>query len=99
MGEVTMADNKGFQLADGAAGIYENVLVPLWFGRWAEALLDLVAIQSGESVLYVACGTGVTTRLADAAAGKNGDVTGLDINAPMLAAARNLAGSSKIKWV
>jgi ubiquinone/menaquinone biosynthesis C-methylase UbiE len=99
MEEVNVADKKGFQLADGAAEIYENVLVPLWFGRWAEALLELVAIQSGESVLDVACGTGVTTRLAYVAAGKSGHVTGLDINAPMLAVARNLVAGSRINWI
>jgi ubiquinone/menaquinone biosynthesis C-methylase UbiE len=98
-GGMNMSDNKGFQLAGGAPEIYENVMVPLWFGRWAEALLELVAIQPGESVLDVACGTGVTTRLADVAAGKSGHVTGLDINAPMLDIARNLVVSSGITWI
>ncbi|MEH6404777.1 MAG: methyltransferase domain-containing protein [Sneathiella sp.] len=94
-----MADKKGFQLADGAPEIYENVMVPLWFGRWAEALLELVAIQPGETVLDVACGTGVTTRLADVAVGKSGHVTGLDINAPMLAVARTLSTSFRGNWI
>jgi len=94
-----VSDKKGFQLTDSAPKIYENVMVPLWFGRWAEALLELVAIQPGEAVLDVACGTGVTTRLADAAAGKSGHVTGLDISAPMLAVARDLAANSAITWI
>jgi ubiquinone/menaquinone biosynthesis C-methylase UbiE len=53
-----------FQLVGKGPQIYEEVMVPLWFGRWAEALIDLVSLQDAESVLDVACGTGVTTRLA-----------------------------------
>lgn len=94
-----MNDKKDFQLAEGAPAIYEKVLVPLWFGRWAEALLALVALQPGEAVLDVACGTGVTTRLANDAVGENGHVTGLDINAPMLSIARELAPKSNIDWI
>ena len=94
-----MNDKKGFQLAEGAPAIYEKVMVPLWFGRWAEALLSLVKLKKGETVLDVACGTGVTTRLADEAVGENGHVTGLDINAPMLSIARELASGSNIAWI
>ena len=94
-----MAADSGFQLASGAPEIYEDVLVPLWFGRWAEALLDLVEIKAGEAVLDIACGTGVTTRLAAAETGVEGDVVGLDINASMLAIAKGLAGNSKIDWI
>ncbi|MCP4318628.1 MAG: methyltransferase domain-containing protein [Hyphomicrobiales bacterium] len=94
-----MGNNTGFQLARGVPEIYEKVLVPLWFGRWAKALLELVEIQPGEAVLDVACGTGVTTRLAQEAVGDGGHVTGLDINAPMLAIARDLAQGSAIDWI
>ncbi|MDX5361510.1 MAG: methyltransferase domain-containing protein [Alphaproteobacteria bacterium] len=94
-----MSERKGFQLAGGAAVAYEQVLVPLWFERWAHALLDLVALAPGEKVLDVACGTGVTTRLAKRAVGAQGKVVGLDINAPMLAIARDLAPDLDIAWI
>lgn len=87
-----------FQLSDNAADIYEQVLVPLWFRRWADGLLDLTALQPGEDVLDVACGTGVTTRLAKENVGANGQVVGLDINAGMLAKARELADDMDITW-
>lgn len=94
-----MGNKTGFQLASGAPQIYEKVLVPLWFGRWARALLQLVDIRPGDAVLDVACGTGVTTRLAQDAAGNDGHVTGLDINAPMLEIARDLSQGSAIDWI
>ncbi|MFP7571244.1 methyltransferase domain-containing protein [Marivita sp. S2033] len=73
-------------------------MVPLWFGRWASALLDLVDLKPGEAVLDVACGTGVTTRLAKRAVGKNGQVIGLDINSGMLEMAKRLAPDADIAW-
>lgn len=88
-----------FQLAGNGPQIYEDVMVPLWFGRWAEALLDVVSLQTSEHVLDVACGTGVTTRIAKAKVGPDGRVDGLDINAPMLVKAKDLAGDLDINWI
>lgn len=88
-----------FQLAGNGPQIYEEVMVPLWFGRWAEALVGLLSLQASESVLDVACGTGVTTRLAKKCVGLNGHVDGLDINAPMLAKAKELASGLDINWI
>lgn len=88
-----------FQLSGSAPEIYENTMVPLWFERWAGALLTLVSLKSGERVLDVACGTGVTTRMAKRDVGAIGHVTGLDINAGMLAKARELAPDLDISWI
>jgi ubiquinone/menaquinone biosynthesis C-methylase UbiE len=88
-----------FQLQDGAPEIYERVIVPVWMGRWAEALLELVALKRGEVILDVACGTGVTTRLATHQVGEEGQVDGLDINAPMLAKAQELASGLDMTWI
>ncbi|MEP3277520.1 MAG: methyltransferase domain-containing protein [Stappiaceae bacterium] len=88
-----------FQLTGNAPEIYETTMVPLWFGRWAKALLSLVSLQPGESVLDVACGTGVTTRLAKNEVGREGRVTGLDINTGMLAKAHELASTQDITWL
>lgn len=88
-----------FQLVGNGPQIYEEVMVPLWFGRWAEALIDLVSLQKSESVLDVACGTGVTTRMAKEKVGPNGRVDGLDINAPMLATAQELADGLDVNWI
>jgi ubiquinone/menaquinone biosynthesis C-methylase UbiE len=87
-----------FQLSGRAPEIYENVMVPLWFGRWAEALIELVDPKNGEKILDVACGTGVTTRLVKEKVGPTGHVTGLDINAGMLIKARELAADLDIEF-
>jgi len=88
-----------FQLEGRAAETYEEVLVPLWFGRWAEALVDLVDLHPSDRVLDVACGTGVTTRLARRMVGHEGRIDGLDINASMLEIARELAEGLDIGWI
>jgi ubiquinone/menaquinone biosynthesis C-methylase UbiE len=88
-----------FQLSGNGPEFYEPVMVPLWFGRWAEALVESADLQRSETVLDVACGTGVTTRLAKAAVGQEGRVAGLDINASMLAKAREIAGATDIEWI
>ncbi|NOX42025.1 MAG: methyltransferase domain-containing protein [Alphaproteobacteria bacterium] len=88
-----------FQLSGRAPEIYEHTMVPLWFRRWAEALMTAVSLEADESVLDVACGTGVTTRIAKRDVGSNGSVTGLDINAGMLAKARELAPDVDITWM
>lgn len=88
-----------FQLSGNAPEIYEKIMVPLWFGRWAEALLTFVSLKTGETVLDVACGTGVTTRIAKRDVGSDGRVIGLDINGGMLAKARELAADMDITWI
>jgi len=37
-----------FQLVGNGPQIYEEVMVPLWFGRWAHALLDKLELQNSE---------------------------------------------------
>jgi SAM-dependent methyltransferase len=53
-------------------------------------LFDTAAIEAGERVVDIGCGTGPTTRAAAALAGASGAVTGLDISGAMLAAAAGL---------
>jgi len=68
--------------------VYDDVLVPRFFVPWAELLLDGVRPARGEAVLDVACGPGSATRLAAAAVGPDGRVTGCDFSPAMLAIAR-----------
>jgi ubiquinone/menaquinone biosynthesis C-methylase UbiE len=90
------------QVGDHAAVIYERHLVPAMFAPWAPVLADAANIQAGESVIDIACGTGVLTRLAAARVGRTGRVVGLDINVAMLAVARSQANEDEgavIAWV
>jgi pimeloyl-ACP methyl ester carboxylesterase/SAM-dependent methyltransferase len=80
----------------GAAGVYEELFVPALFGEWAARVADTAAIQPGERVLDVACGTGVLAREAATRVAPGGSVTGLDPNPGMLAVAARLA--PEIAW-
>ena len=64
---------------------------------WADALLKLAGLKPDEVVLDVACGTGLSTRRTQQIVGNEGRDTGLDINAPMLAHALDLAAELPIE--
>jgi ubiquinone/menaquinone biosynthesis C-methylase UbiE len=68
--------------------IYEQHLVPAIFGPWSKRTVALANPEKGDSVLDVACGTGVVTRLVAQHVGTHGHVFGLDANAGMIEVAR-----------
>jgi ubiquinone/menaquinone biosynthesis C-methylase UbiE len=78
---------------------YERYFVPTIGTPFATELLDVAALQPGERVLDVACGTGVVTRLAARIVGPDGAVAGLDINPGMLGVARTVTpAGTRIDW-
>jgi SAM-dependent methyltransferase len=79
------------QVNRGAAEIYEEYFVPALFREWAPRLAEAAGLAPGQSVLDVACGTGVLAREAARRVGPGGAVTGLDRNDGMLAVARRKA--------
>ena len=96
-----MPPPEQWQLSGNAAELYERYVVPYILGPWAPGLVALAALQPGERVLDVACGTGVVARHAAQQVGSAGHVTGLDLNPGMLAVARSLPPPSgaPITWV
>jgi ubiquinone/menaquinone biosynthesis C-methylase UbiE len=69
---------------------------------FGERLLDLAALQPGEGVLDIGCGTGATSVAAWEHVAPDGSVTGVDISPAMLEAARARARSlpnGHIAWV
>jgi len=88
-----------WQLEGSAAELYQRYLVPGITTKWAEDLVDRALLRAGEEVLDIACGTGVVTRLA-ARNVTPGHVTGLDLNAGMLAVARSVSSEGvPINWM
>lgn len=55
---------------------------------FGDAVLEALALERGEHVLDVGCGTGTTTMMLAERAGPRGSVTGIDISRPMLAHAQ-----------
>lgn len=70
--------------------MYERYIVPAISAAFAQELVTLTALTTGERILDVACGTGVVTRQAAQAVGPPGEVIGLDVNDGMLRMARTL---------
>ena len=96
-----MKSNTKWQLSGTSAALYENYLVPTIFVPWAEQLLDRALPQIGESVLDVACGTGIVARMVKGKVGKKGRVVGVDLNGGMLEIARAISSASNndIEWI
>ncbi len=68
----------------------------------ADVLFAAANLRTGERVLDVGCGTGVTTHWAAREVGPSGRVVGLDISADMLAAAAAEPardGAAPVEWV
>jgi SAM-dependent methyltransferase len=90
-----MADEQGaamtetFSLALEQAEAYEQRFVPTLFAQLAPWLVDQVDLEAGESVLDVACGTGIVARTVAERIGAGG-VTGVDANEAMLTVAGRL---------
>jgi SAM-dependent methyltransferase len=81
-----------------AASSLEPQLAPV-----SDALFEVAALQPGDRVLDIGCGTGPTTHRAAGLVGPTGAVTGLDVSAEMLDAARTSAvadgTAAAIDWV
>src|SRR5438309_9505783 len=94
--------------ANAAQQEYWNTVAgPRWVGlggfveRRVRAVNDLLlarsAVAPGEKVLEVGCGTGAATLPLARAVGDTGEVVGIDISAPMLAAARQRIAQSGLR--
>ena len=78
---------------------YERLFVPVIPRPFGSELIRLAALEPGERVLDVACGTGILTRLALDRVGGSGSVAGLDVNPAMLAVARSLVpAEAPVRW-
>jgi hypothetical protein len=89
-----------WQLACGAAELYERYLVPAVTLPWALDLVDRVGVGPDARVLDLACGTGVVARTAASRVQGAGRVAALDLNPGMLTVARSLAPATgpSIEW-
>lgn len=78
-----------FDLSREQAQAYEDLFVPALFAQWVPTLLRHARVSGGQSVLDVACGTGIAARAAREVVGASGHVSGIDINPAMIEVARS----------
>lgn len=71
--------------------MYERWLVGPLFRPFAETIILDLDLSPGESVLDIACGTGIVARVGKECVGVSGRVIGVDISGDMLSVARNVA--------
>lgn len=87
--------NTEWQLSGSMADRYERYLVPVVFLPWATDLLSRSRLGPGDRLLDLACGTGIVARTA---AARGILATGGDINAGMLAMARQCAAGLEVAF-
>jgi ubiquinone/menaquinone biosynthesis C-methylase UbiE len=95
LGEI-MSGHEHWQMDASAPELYERYLVPAITSIWANDLLDRVAPRCGESLLDIACGTGVVARLAPQR-GHSGRLVGIDLNTAIISVARSK--SATVEWI
>src|SRR5215472_4993245 len=95
-----MSTESQWQFAGNVPENYERHLVPSIFAPWAADLVKLAALQPGQRVLDIGCGTGIVARTAARQLGSGDGVVGLDLSAAMLAAAHSAAAAEgvTIEW-
>lgn len=102
--EQTMTDGNSFTPALGRhdlTGAYDRT-IRMWTreARWRSALVDLIALQPGERLLDVGCGTGTLAIMLKQRA-PDATITGLDPDPAVLkiAADKAAAANAEIAWV
>jgi SAM-dependent methyltransferase len=81
---------------DSVAEAYERVAVP-WFTPLARDLVAAAGVSSGDHVLDIGTGTGLTAELAGEAVGPGGFVVGIDPSMRMLDLARERRGIAAVR--
>lgn len=92
-----MSTPETFQIPLETAEIYEAKFVPALFADWAPHVVDMGDVATGQSVLDVACGTGIVARTAAQRVGPDGRVVGVDLNQAMLTVAERVCPGIELR--
>ena len=92
-------DNQNAQFAGSIPAAYDRYLGPIFFQPYAEDLAARLAVAANGSVLELACGTGILTRILRDRLPATTRLVATDLNEPMMRhAAAKFTGSDAIEW-
>ena len=92
-------DNKNAQFAGSIPAAYDRYLGPILFEPYAEDLMNRLKSGENSSILELACGTGILTRILRDRLPATARLVATDLNEPMIAtAARKFAQDERIEW-
>jgi ubiquinone/menaquinone biosynthesis C-methylase UbiE len=92
-------DNKNAQFAGSIPATYDRYLGPVFFEPYAEDLVERLSGNAPSSVLELACGTGIVTRLLRERLSSGASLVATDLNQAMIDIARSkFAGNEAIEW-
>src|SRR5918995_548850 len=92
-----MSSPETFEIPLDTAELYEAKFVPALFADWAPHVVDMGDVTAGQSVLDVACGTGIVARTAAQRVGSGGRVVGVDLNPAMLTVAQRVCRGVELR--
>lgn len=84
--------------SDDVASLYQSTLVPLVFEPYANDIASRARALQPQSLLEVACGTGVVTRALAAALPAACAITATDLNAAMVSHAERVGTVRPVTW-
>src|SRR6266404_1133795 len=92
-------DNKNAQFAGSIPEAYDRYLGPVLFRPYAEDLVARLKLEENSSVLEVACGTGILTRILQDRLPATAKLVATDLNEPMIqTAAKKFRQGEAIEW-
>jgi 2-polyprenyl-3-methyl-5-hydroxy-6-metoxy-1,4-benzoquinol methylase len=94
--EVSMNASSGWQLCGDGPNAYEKYIVPAFSGIWAQDMVDRADLRKGDSILDIACGTGIVSRHAYESLGASIHITGVDVNETVIRKAIEICPPSEI---
>jgi len=92
-------DNKNAQFAGSIPATYDRYLGPILFQTYGEDLADRLKIDANSSVLELACGTGIVTRILRDRLPASARLTATDLNEPMIHHAKaKFRATDAVEW-
>jgi SAM-dependent methyltransferase len=90
--------NSDSSFTDDVAKFYESTLVPLIFEPYAKDLAARTRALDPDSVLEIACGTGVVTRALASALSENCTIEATDLNQAMISHGELVGTNRPVTW-